>query len=121
MVSIPPGGALRQVEHHVLEHLSMAVRGGYAHLDFLAHSREAVVCTASFPVTVPAICIRPAAVVIRPSAVWVRFAIWLIQGFASQTGQIRHIILVKTGGPANQLVINASTLIDTESRNAILC
>ena len=102
LVSISPAGALRQVEHHVLEHLSMAVRGGYAHLDFLTHTREAVVCTAAFPVTVPAICIRPAAVVVRPSTVRVRFAVRLIQGIASQAGQIRHIVLVKPGGPADQ-------------------
>ena len=80
----------------------MAVGGGYAHLDLLTHTREAVVCTASFPVTVPAISVRPAAVVVRPFAVQVRFAVWLIQGLASQTGEIRHIVLVKTGGPADQ-------------------
>ena len=80
----------------------MAVGGGYAHLDFLTHTREAVVCTASFPVAVPAICIRPTAVVIRPSAVRVRFAVWLVHGFASQTREIRHIVLVETGGPADQ-------------------
>ena len=100
MVSIPLAGPLRQVEHHVLEHLSMAVGGGYAHLDLLTHTRKAVVCTASFPVTVPAICVRPTAVVIRPSTV--RFAVWLIHGFASQTGEIRHIVLVETGGPADE-------------------